>query len=100
MNYPADILNNDGEWGRVHLGHSLDREQLRKDLLESNVETPPRDDAGIVVEEVHFGYLPRVKWCADYVMGGCDLAGEWHSHWYSVQPQRPENAMTLVRWAA
>lgn len=98
MKYPADIVTNDGEWGRVHLGHDLNREMLREDLLDSGVADPPFDDAGIEVDQVHFRYAPRVKWCADYG-GPCDLEGQWHGHWHSVLPH-PERAMTIVLWTS
>ncbi|MEB3023450.1 MULTISPECIES: hypothetical protein [Mycolicibacter] len=92
--YPADIIIHDDDWGRIHLGHNLDRDMLRQELLEANVDTP---HVGITVEEGHFRYLPRVKWCANYIMGGCDQEGDCHSHWYPVKPQ-PGSAMTVVTW--
>lgn len=83
MKYPATIVDDDLGWGRIHLGHGLDREFLRRELFEANVEDPPHDDSDIVVEEVFYKYLPRIKRCSDYLIGGCDLEGEWHDHWYS-----------------
>lgn len=49
-----------------------------------------RDKGEMTVEEVCFGYAPRVKWCSKYSGFGCDEEGEWHAHWYEVR--RNENA--------
>ncbi|AVR76723.1 hypothetical protein SEA_DUCHESSDUNG_53 [Mycobacterium phage DuchessDung] len=95
MKYPSDIVDYSGRWGRVHRGHNLDHEMLRRDL-EVSVGPPPLDRR-LDTREVYFRWIPRIMWCADY--GGCDLEGEWHSHWVDVKPS-PERAMTVVYWSA
>lgn len=97
MKYPANIIDNDRGWGRIHLGHGLDREHLRRDLYAANLEAPPDDDSDIEVDEVYYGYRPRVKWCADYGQP-CGQEGDWHGHWYTVHSHRADNAMTIAHW--
>lgn len=93
MKYPTDIVDGEG-WNRIHQGHELDRAALEYDLRESGASRP--DDAELCVEEVHMGYRPRVKWCANYGWP-CDNEGEWHGHWYALNPGS-YGKYTIVRW--
>ncbi len=94
MKYPADIISHEtGAYGRIHLGHNLDREYLLKDLIDANIDSAPA--GGLFVSEVFFRYVPRVMWC-EY-LGGCDQEGEWHSHWCPATPNA-KHAMTIASW--
>lgn len=75
-------------------GHGLDRAepQMLHDI-EWGV-----DQGELTVEEVCFGYAPRVKWCSKYTGFGCDEEGDWHPHWYEVRRNEnaPESFYTLI----
>lgn len=92
--YPTDIVNDNG-WGRIHKGHNLDRLALLVDL-ENSLWQPP--NTRMIVQEVYFRWIPRVKWCGRYDFP-CDNEGEWHSHWVEVRPNL-EAAFTVVNWVA
>lgn len=92
MKYPADIVTDDGRWGRIHKGHGLCSGELQRDL-EQSVDLQLGEQ--LETRECHLRWIPRLMWCADY--GGCELEGEWHSHWVSVQPS-PEAAFTIATW--
>lgn len=93
MKYPTDMVTDDG-WLRIHEGHNLSREALEYDLRERGHARP--DGTELHVDEWHLGYAPRVKWCAQYGWP-CDQEGEWHGHWYHVQPN-DRSAFTAVSW--
>lgn len=91
MKYPADIVTDDG-WGRIHNGHGLNRDELRRDL-EHHVGHRGIGE-GLQAQEVYFRYVPRIKWCDS---GFCEQEGEWHSHWVEVRPN-PNRAYTIAHW--
>lgn len=94
MNYPADIVNDDYGWHRIHRGHGLDRETLLADLIEHTGEPHGR---GFGVQEVWMSFHPRVKNCRDFDGFGCDNEGDWHSHWFAAEKGRGE-ALTIAYW--
>lgn len=95
MKYPADIVNDDYGWHRIHQGHGLDRDMLRADLIEHSYE--PRSGGELAVDEVWMTFHPRVKNCSNFDGFGCDNEGEWHSHWVAAEEGRGE-ALTLAYW--
>lgn len=92
MKYPNDIVMDEG-WARIHRGHNLTLDVLQRDLIDHGGYAAHGQQ--MTIQEVHFGYAPRIKWCAP--MGGCDQEGEWHSHWYEVKPN-DRSAFTIVSW--
>jgi hypothetical protein len=92
VKYPANIVLDNG-WARIHEGHGLPVGELREDLVQ-NLGSPI-DGQELCTEEIHFGYVPSIKWCGDY--GACEQEGEWHSHWYQERPG-DDNRFTIVYW--
>lgn len=92
VKYPTDYVSSDTGWNRIHVGHDLDAAGLAEDW-EANHGPAPH---GIITQQVHLLYAPRVKHCSKYDGVGCDSEGEWHGHWYQVAPS-PDTAFTLVR---
>lgn len=93
MKYPTEIVDDYGQWGRIHRGHGLDQGDLEADL-EFN-QGRPFVPASLKLKEVHFRYIPRIKWCDLY--GGCDQEGDWHGHWVEVKPSE-STAFTVATW--
>ena len=92
MKYPTDIVNDDG-WGRLHQGHNLTLDVLDRDMVDHYGY--PAEGQVMHIEEVHFRYVPRVKWCERVGAWPCDDEGEWHSHWIAVKPGN-DTAFTMV----
>ncbi|MEB3023015.1 MULTISPECIES: hypothetical protein [Mycolicibacter] len=84
----------DTGWARIHQGHGLDLDMLRADLIREHGDALPGQE--LRIRELHFGYAPRVMWCGQYGTP-CELQGEWHGHWYEVQPSS-DSAVTVAEW--
>ena len=96
MKYPTDIVvDNLTAWRRIHRGHDLDVDMLRRDLAEAQGDEPTA--TGVKVDEVWLRYVPRVKWCAAVDGWGCDEQGEWHSHWFATMPGTGD-AFSIAGW--
>ncbi len=52
-------------------------------------------------QEVHFAWVPRVKWCSRHPFSGgwsCDQEGFFHGHWFEVRESAdPTKHFTIVR---
>jgi len=93
MKYPTDIVNDEG-WGRLHQGHNLTLDVLERDMVDCHGYAA--EGQVMHIEEVHFRYVPRVKWC-ERLDWPCDDNGvDWHSHWVAVQPGDATTAFTMV----
>ncbi|KXO92947.1 Uncharacterised protein (plasmid) [Tsukamurella tyrosinosolvens] len=97
MKYPADIVNDDHGWHRIHHGHGLDRDILRADLIEHGYEPP--DGGELALDEVWMDFRPRVKNCSNLDGFGCDNEGEWHAHWVAAREGHGQ-PLTLAYWRA
>lgn len=95
MNYPTDIVNDDAGWGRIHRGHNLTLDVLERDMRDH--QPAPHEGAFMDISEVHFDYVPRVKWCGNLGIFPCDNEGEWHDHWIPVNPS-DTSKFTTVYW--
>lgn len=77
----AELMDGD----RYHSGHGLIFNGYRS---RADVEAAIDYDRGsgwdrVLIEVQHLSFQPRVKWCSNHGSGfGCDLEGDWHSHWH------------------
>jgi hypothetical protein len=82
MKYPNSIVDDGGNWGVILQGHNLPLHVVQNaayDILGPDCGT-------LNITEQHLAWKPRVKWCRNYDGSGCDLEGDWHSHWFALRP--------------
>ncbi len=86
MTYPA-LMHTDNGYAALMRGHGLDQAEI--DAVEESHLGKPEEGWFTKVEEVFFDWVPRLKWCSRHPLSGgwgCDMDGEWHGHWFEVQP--------------
>lgn len=81
MKYPTSIVSENSEWGVILRGHDLPAQTVR----DAAHEVLGPDCGPLRVTEEYLVWKPRVKWCGNY-SSGCDLEGDWHTHWFPVRP--------------
>ena len=75
-------------WGVIIPGAGVDAEQVEAAMVDLN-----GDDHDRVISEVrHLRFHKRIKRCERLDGWGCDMQGEWHSHWEGVRhnPAAPD----------
>lgn len=91
------IVNEFDGWGLLLKGHGLDPEPL----ITAADRALGEDSEDWDVQERFYHWVPRVKNCVDHPYGdgtGCEQEGEWHGHWFEVQPTAdPKYHFTEVR---
>lgn len=90
--YPAGIYMEPFGWGVILQGHDLPQTEIAA-ALEDEVGPPPAGQA-VQSTELHFHYS-WLKHCGN-VDFPCDNDGEWHGHWFSVQPTDEPSAKFTV----
>lgn len=98
VTYPASFVDGEGIWWVILRGHDVDRAEIEAALVPVVGECAA--DQSLTFTEEWFSYSPRVKWCSRFDGWGCDQEGDWHGHWFPVQPNAdaPEVRFTIARW--
>ncbi|SIH20941.1 Uncharacterised protein [Mycobacteroides abscessus subsp. abscessus] len=88
MSFPCDVVHSVLGWGRMHQGHGLDREVLRKDLSEAGRHWVLSDGQWREIQTCEVHMQPRqVMWCSQDADFPCQLNGvQLHEHWVRVFP--------------
>ncbi|WP_137878476.1 hypothetical protein [Microbacterium sp. 4NA327F11] len=96
--YPALMVEDSG-YAAILRGHGLAAEDLQ--AAELAMIGKPEEGWFTEVEEAHFDYVPRVKWCSRHPLSGgwsCDMEGDWHGHWFAVRETDIEAChFTIIR---
>lgn len=96
--YPA-LMHGDSGYEALLQGHGL--AQALIDEVEESHLGKPEEGWFTEIEEVFFEYVPRVKWCSRHPLSAgwsCDMEGEFHGHWFDVQPTpNPHHHFTVIR---